>query len=462
MDKTSPGLRALGWSLIWLVTAAGAGHTAGAPEALAGTDADTSLAALLTAAPLDRPALIAAVLARNPSLEEARQTWIASRQREPQARSLDQPTASYGLAPLSISDAEARFGQRVEIAQRLPWAGKRRFRGDEARARSQAVGSEFERLRLDIALEASRLFDRYYLIARASGINAEHIQLLEEFQRIATSNYAAGIAPLSDPLQAEVEVALLAHRDLVLQVDRKVVRAKLNRLLHRAPSAPLPPPPLHLAPVAADGLVAADRDRLTDRALEASPDLAGARAEIQAEQAAVALAELARRPDFKATTSYTSMWNTDEHRWMVGLGATLPLWRGRIAARATEASGRLAAAESRRQRLEDEVRLAIEVAADRLEETLHVVSLYENRLLPAAHDQVRAATSGYETGSSTFLTLIEAEKNLRSVDLGYEQTLVDRRLRHAELMRALGALPIPVPTDSTAARTTTANQGALR
>jgi hypothetical protein len=70
-----------------------------------------------------------------------------------------------------------------------------------------------------------------------------------------------------------------------------------------------------------------------------------------------------------------------------------------------------------------------------------ILVLYHSRLIPAAHDQVRAALAGFETGQGSFLDLIEAERNQRTVELEYEETLADSYRRRAELARALGTWP---------------------
>jgi outer membrane protein TolC len=140
-------------------------------------------------------------------------------------------------------------------------------------------------------------------------------------------------------------------------------------------------------------------------------------------------------------TSYNSMWGDDEHRWMVGFDLNLPVWQDRIKAARSEARARLLAAEAIRRAVEDEIRSTVRQIFEALREAHHVLSLYRSRLLPAARDQVRAAGAGLQTGMNSFLALIGAEKNLRDVELGYEESIaaVDRRL--AELARSVGRLP---------------------
>ncbi len=455
MWKKGPGLIALGWTVLLFGRIANAqeSHLGGGPAVpLGGTRGDNTLAAAEPGAAvpepfagverLNRDALIAAVLARNPNLEAARQAWRSGLERVPQVTALEDPRLSYGVAPLSAFSSEARFGQKLEVGQRIPFPGTLRLRGEQARAQAEASRAQLESLHLELALAASLLFDDYYLVARALDVNAEHVRLLEDFQRIATVRYAAGLVSQNAPLQAEVELARLVHRVVVLETDRVVVRARLNALLHRRPAARLPPPPQELQPPTADPLEelgVQGSERLQELALASRPELAAAAADVEAGQATVGLAKLERFPSFAATSSYNSMWRTPEHRWTVGISIHLPIQRRRIAAGVTEAEARLAAAHARRQAVEDEIRAEVHKALEWAREARHVITLYQSRLLPAARDQVRSARTSFETGRDSFLALIEAEKNLRSVELGYEEALTDHHRRLAQLRRAVAS-----------------------
>ena len=382
---------------------------------------------------LERDMLIRAVVAHNPTIESARQAWEAAREREPQLSSLDDPTISYGFAPPSIFAGDVRYGQRIGFAQRLPYPGKRSLRGEIARAEADAAGHDYEAVRLQLATMASLLFDDYYFVARALEINTEHIGLLEDFKRIATARYASGLAAQQDPLQAEVEVAHVLHRALVLRTRQRTIVAQLNALLHRAPDASLPPPPSELT--------APDITERADESLVERPELEARLAEIGAREAEVRLREKEFYPDFEATTSFNSMWGDWEYRWTVGIGINIPIRRDRLRAASAEAAAALKQAESAHTALEDRIRMEVYVARERWLETEHVAELFRSRLLPASADQIRAARVGFETGQNSFLELIEAERNQRSVQLGYEQAITDGYRRRAELDRALGRIP---------------------
>src|SRR5262245_31820071 len=170
--------------------------TAGEPDVFAG------------AATLDHHVLAAAVAARNPSLEAARQAWRAAAARAPQERALANPVVSYALAPLSVG-SNAPFGQEIEVRQALPYPGKRQARAAMAEAEAGAAFQDYREALLELTTQAATLAGHWYLVHRALEINEQHLGLLDSFREVAAARYAAGLAMQQDPLQAEVESAKL-------------------------------------------------------------------------------------------------------------------------------------------------------------------------------------------------------------------------------------------------------------
>ncbi len=387
---------------------------------------------------LERAALVRLVLERNPNVRAARYAWRAALERYPQVTALDDPMLGAGVAPRSIGSSSVDNAPKFDLSQKLPFPGKLRLRGEAAVEEAEAASHDLAAVRLRLATMASLLFDDYYFAARALEINAEHITLLEEFQRIAVVRYEAGRASQQDPIQAEVELTHALHREIVLETRQRVTAEQINALLHRPHARLLPPAPT-------EALVPRDpadpADRLIEQALEQRPELAAAEARVAAEEARVDLAWREYFPDFTVTGSYNRLWQERDLQPFVGIQLNVPLQVGRRAAAVEEAKARLEQARSQRLAVEDEVRLGVRSGADRLAEARHVVRLFRDRLLPAARDQVDAARSGFETGRNSFLALIDAERNLRNAELGYEETLADLGRRRAELDRALGRIP---------------------
>lgn len=387
---------------------------------------------------LDRAVLVRSVIERNPSVESARQAWREALARYPQATALDDPSLGYTMAPGSVASDDVRYGQVIQVGQRLPWPGKLALQGAVAMAEAEARREDLETTRLHLALMASLLFDQWYAVARGLEINDQHVALLERLKQSAEAQYAVGRGSQQDPLQAEVELAHLEHQRIVLTTRRGIVTAQINGLLHRAPDAALPAPPTTLAPPAPPTETTAQMQEL---ALAARPELRARNARIHGAESAVDVAERAYFPDFTVGGTYNSMWMQVEHQFMVGVSINVPIQIGRRDAAVDEAEARLMRSRSDLDIQVDNVRVEVEQARLRAVEAHHVVALYESRLLPAARDQVAAAEAGFVTGRNSFLALIDGERNLRTVELEHQQALAAAWSRTAELDRALGRIP---------------------
>jgi outer membrane protein TolC len=386
---------------------------------------------------LDRRALIEAVLARNPDIDAARAAWRRSLARIPQESAFDDPMVSYSMAPLSIT-GDVPYGQRIEIEQKLPITNRRSLAAEVALAEAEAARDNTDAVRLRLAAMASTLFDDYYVADRALEVDAHHRSLLEQMRASAEAQYTAGRASQQDPLQADVELAMIDRERLMHETERKVVVAQINGLLHRDTGASLPPPPKQLlAPVAA----ALDERALLDTALRERPELRGQDARIRRGVAARTLADRVAWPDVGVMASYDSMWDMPEHRWMVGVAVEVPLARGRRAAARDEAEAETDEARFMRERMADEIRVEVRTAIERVAEARAALALYEKRMLPAARAQVDAARAGFIADQNEFQAVITAERSLRHVTLDIERARADVHRRLAELDRAIGRIP---------------------
>lgn len=402
---------------------------------------DARVAAAVSAAQLDRRALVEAVLGANRDVESMRQGLRAALAEASAAGALDDPMATYELAPLSIGSSGARFGQRIELSQKLPWPGKRALAKDAAVADAAAVRGELRASQLEVAALASQLYDDAYVNARATEVNDQHRVLVEQMKRVAEARMASGRGSTQDALAAEVELGHLEHDRVMLETERIAIAARINGLLHRDPAASLPSPPPELAlPSAPEAETA-----LAERALAERPQRAAADARVRAGEARARIAERAYYPDLEIMGSYDSMWDMPEHRWMVGIAIDVPVQRDKRAddARATQA--RLAQAQAVRDRVVDDIRVEVTRAHRETEESIHVVELYDARLLPAARAQLDAAVAGFTAAQNEFSAVIGAERGLREVQLAAFRARADAWRRRAELDRATGRLPGELP-----------------
>ena len=393
----------------------------------------------LDAATLDQRAYVRAVLERNPSIESARQGWRAALSRVRQAGAFDDPMIDLAVAPLSLGSSKAPLGYEVGISQKLPWFGKLGLETSAAAAEADASKNDYEALKRELALSAVVLYDQYFIAVRSIEINLHHVALMRAMRDAATAQFQAGRASAQDPLQAEAELAHMEHDSAILASQRDVTVAQMNELLHRAPELALAAPAAELPMPAIPS--ADDTAHLETDALAHRSEITAARKRAQAAQARADRADREYYPDVTVSTSYNSMWDTPEHRWMVGLGFNLPVQTGRRAGIADEALALRAQFESEASRLTDAARTQVFVALKQLQESQHVIGLFEKRLLPVARDQIDAARAGFVASQNPFMAVVEAEKNLRSVELDYQMARAECDGHRAQLDRALGRIP---------------------
>jgi outer membrane protein TolC len=383
--------------------------------------------------PLDE--LVAAVKARNPSLQAAVAAWNAAANKYPQAIALDDPMFQSMYAPRSYSgDSSVQASHYFGVAQKLPWPGKRELRGNQANWEAAAASFDAGEAQLRITEAARVAFFDYFLNQRERELNAASREALSRFRDVARAKYEANQVSQQDVLQADVELAQFEQQQIELDQERIVAIARINTLLHRRPDHPLPAPPRQLAireelpPV----------EGLREWAVEHRPELQALAARVQAEQSAAALACKEFYPDFEVMARYDRFWIDHEQQPQIGLNMNVPLNQSKRHAAVQEALWRVHKMQAEYDQAADTIRGEVQSAYARVLGSRRKIEVFESKILPAAQDNLRAAQSGYEAGTVDFLRLIEAQRQILDLREKYQMAVADYHRRAAELSRAVG------------------------
>lgn len=385
-------------------------------------------------APMQREDLIQAILTGNAGVEALRAAEQAAISRIEPAGSLDDPMLSTSVAPVQYGgngEVDRSFG--LELSQTLPWPGKLDARMEAAEAQSLVAGAETEIYKLKLRELAAQAWAEWAFVEQALSINNQHRQLLQELRKTAASQYAAGYGAQQDVLQADIERRLLEQRALELNQQRDGLQARINGLLNRSPTDPLPAPAKLNAPQPARPF-----ERLADLARGSHPELARIEYQISADQARIELAEKSFYPDFRVSVGYNSMWDDPKHRPMIGLSVNLPLDQSKRRAGLGAAQAELMETRWRLIDRRSQLLAAIESARAATEAARKSYALYLDALLPLARNNLDAAIADYTAGRSDFINIISAERRLLNTTLGLARTLADYHRHLAELERAVG------------------------
>jgi outer membrane protein TolC len=386
------------------------------------------------ASELTADAVIAEVLARNPTLAQMTAAYQAAAMRYPQVTSLDDPMLGVSTAPGAWGSNQVNGGYRLDVSQKLPFPGKRDLRGAAALADARAAGNEVEDARLQLTESAAAAFFDFYLAERALEVNREALRLLQEFRETAEAQYKNNKAPQQDMLRAAVEIGRQRERQVTLERIREVAVARINTLMHLPPDAALPPPPKQLPAMRE----VPESSSLRETALANRPDLKALADRIASEQAAVELARKEFGPDVELMGAYDSFWQENALRAQLGVRVNLPLRLPKRHAAVAEAQARLTQRQAELAKLTDTVNFQVQEAAAQVRESSRVLQLYREEILPAAEQNVKSGRADYTTGRVPFVALIEAQRNAVELRDRYYEALAAYGRRLAALERIIG------------------------
>ncbi|MFT7698677.1 MAG: cobalt-zinc-cadmium efflux system outer membrane protein, partial [Candidatus Krumholzibacteriia bacterium] len=169
----------------------------------------------------------------NPRLRASMDRWKAALEQVGQSNSLPDPKFSYAYF---IEPVETRVGaqrQKFGLSQTIPMFGKLGLREDIGVQTANAASAQFEAIRLEMRFLITRIWNDYYYLNRSIVVAEENLNLLTNFENVALAQYAAGKAPHSAIIRAQVELGRLEDRLRTLQDQRGPLSAALNSEINR-------------------------------------------------------------------------------------------------------------------------------------------------------------------------------------------------------------------------------------
>src|SRR5689334_12160146 len=175
------------------------------------------------------------VLARNPSIEEARQKWEAAKKRVIQEAAWDDLKVSansvtarfVSIAPNAFSD------QSLSIEQAIPISGKNRSRARVATAEAIVAFEEMRRQQLDVVTQARRAYFRLANACAQLELNRKNCQSVADIAKINRAGYEVGKQNVAEVFVAETEAVKLLEAGRDLERELSDAQSQLNVLMNR-------------------------------------------------------------------------------------------------------------------------------------------------------------------------------------------------------------------------------------
>jgi cobalt-zinc-cadmium efflux system outer membrane protein len=384
---------------------------------------------------------VAEALKNNPEIQAAKRKVESVQARAKQATYLEDPEVNMEAwsvplnHPLRYRSANPLiFGLR----QKLPFFGKLGLKGAMAGQEVRMAEEELRAKEQEIVAKVKSAYAEYFMAGKGVEIYRELLELIGHTTTTAEGLYQVGKAPQQDIIKALLERTELLNKLVWAEKDLITSRAKLNTLLSRPPDSFLSVPkepvetPVHLQPSHLESLAISERPEL--RALESS---------ISRSEKAVELAERNRKyPDFMVGLQY---WlapdQSPRHMYAPMLTVTIPfsLWtKGKHDYEVEEALAERQAARANLAAMKNMALFEVRDMSAKLQAAIRSLSVYRDGLLPQAEQSFQAAVAAYQTGGVNFMTLLDAQRTIRDVRMGYYKALVDYEQSRADLERAVG------------------------
>jgi outer membrane protein TolC len=359
---------------------------------------------------------VAAVRTSNPTLQAARLRADAAQERVRPAGALPDPVLSLGLMNRPVDDLGRTDVQMtmnvIQLNQSLPWPGALGF--EEERMSHLASADSLDALELEAEL-VSRITGVYLRLAyldRAIIVMEATRDLLRDFRSVSEARYAVAEGIQQDILQAQVSVARITADLTVAEQDRHAAAARLNGLMGRP--ATLPVPAVELPGV---GPELPDVEKFMDVAAANRPAFHAARKRALAAEAAYRQAQRDAYPDFMVTLGYGQRPEyVDLASLMVGV--SLPVFSGSKQSRRKDERRALQSMEEAREiDLHNETFARLAELRAQAERARSLSELYRTSILPQARAAVEAALTAYQVGNVDYLTLLTNQMTVNQFEI---------------------------------------------
>ena len=382
--------------------------------------------------------------ANNPGLKAAYDRWLAGRERASISGSLPDPVVSFTYFLREIETKTGPQNFRAGLMQKFPWFGKRRLSSRISSEKAEALKYDIQRMKLELFFKVKKLYyDHSYNIISIEIIR-ENISLLESLNKQVETMYMTGLASYSDMIRFSIELDKLRERERSLEKRSSSLGTALNIVMNRP----------------ADTMVKTETDiEYPDFSLDVNslrevmrlhnPELKVLDHILLGEESTVKLQKKGYFPDISIgadifSTGESAVPGTpgsgrDPFSLTVSFNLPVRLKKINSSVRAAEFSFDKAGSEKTDR--ENELISMLDEAVFRFNDSVRMISLYKNKLIPRAKEVLEVKRTEYATGRTTFIDLIDVQRTLLDFELILEKAGIES-YQHLALIEKITGRPV--------------------
>jgi len=175
----------------------------------------------------------------NPGLLAKYKTFEAALEKVPQAKSLQDPTLSFGFF---ISPIETRVGPqqaRLSLTQLFPWFGTLKANSNVAALQAEAKYQIFLDQKNNLYYQVAAAYYPIYEQDKWLTLEQENIKILTSYKAIATSKFENAEGSLADVLRVDLMLKDAETSITILEKKKESLLYVFNKLLSREKTSPV-------------------------------------------------------------------------------------------------------------------------------------------------------------------------------------------------------------------------------
>lgn len=396
--------------------------------------------------PITLPEAIQLGLENNPALQALAVRFERLARHEDVEGALPDPQVSYAQF---IEGVQTRTGDQefvLGVSQMFPWFGVLSLRGERAAIEAQQIHQDYNIARLDLR---KAIVDQWIHLSYEKDLQ-DLVELdrdtLQETVDVVSFLYTNAQQGRDAWLRAQTELARVENELLGFPARIEALRAEFARLINHSGE----PLEFIFAPDLEYSLHGT-RDNLLNHALQSRPELEknGLR-----QQQAILDRELADKqdyPEFTIGINYIGIGDSPlnppdegDDAWSVGIRFNVPLPNARRKAIKRIAAYQHEEAVLARNHLSNEIVRDLDQLLPQIKSITGQQEVLTTSLIPLAEEALEASRISYESGKTTFLDLLDAERTYISTRKQLVTLNRDYQLALSRLERILGHSILPI------------------
>ena len=385
---------------------------------------------------LDINFLIAEALTNNPEIRAAELQMDVMASKVPQVRALDDPELTYMREEMPGFRWDEAMYSKLELMQMFRFPSKISAQGRIAEIQVEHAHHDHQEKILDVLGTLKSAYYELWFLQQNMVLNQENIRLMNQFSSIALTKYRVAQISQQDVLKAHIELAMLNNEQISLRQQELSAKAMLMAILNRAPKDTL-----GFAIIPDELSLVGSLDSLQRIALQVRPMLRHDSLTIVEAEAMRSLAKQEYIPDMKLGLEYVTGPVDGFRGWTVRAGITLPFspWTlGKASARTDEANATIKRTTASYDASRNMVISSVSNLYYKAEAGKRRLDTYRMAIIPQARQSLTASLTGYETGRTDFLMLIDAYRTYVNLTKEYFMTRMQFEQTVALLEREVG------------------------